>query len=485
MTPQIQHRNRIVRVDHAKIIQNALSETHLTADIASGSSTLTVANIEKFSTGDFVWINPFSESSEIIAVHASTSPSGTTITLAANTGTAHQSGEKVYYVEFNQVEIAHASTLTGSKSTLATVALAAGEQETRYLDTSETSGFYFARFRDSVAASTGDYSDGIAYGGWAVNAVGRMIDAALRDVKVKLDEDVTVDDCLRWITEGMEDGQGKLYRWPEHISYNTIVGQAQRGTHVLTMPSDAYDTETNKSIIGVRIGDNKNLEYLDPVTFDNQMEGVKFTQVRTQASANDTSLAVDNSYDFFDSGTLHAYVSGSQDSFTYTGVTRDDATGGTAAFTGIPSSGDDAIGQTITVDTYIWQDEEEGIPQHYTVRNGQLEFWPLVDGTEDDANIYMDYAKVATTVDSEIDAIDFQRHGFLEAYLKWRVWCVKKNSGNLDTTNGYYLQYKERLNDAIRTLPPNNKFRMMPRVNRMMKHGGLNADLQDISIDEQ
>jgi len=251
------------------------------------------------------------------------------------------------------------------------------------------------------------------------------------------------------------------------------------------MPTDAYDTETNKSILAVRVGDNKNLNYLDPVTFDNQMQGVRVTQVRTAASSGDASLAVDNSYDFDDSGTLTAYVSGSKDSFKYTGVTRDDASGATAAFTGITTSGDDSIENTLALDTYIWQNEEEGVPLWYTVRNGAIEYWPLVDGNEDNANVYMDYSKVATTINSDRDTIDFQRFDFLQSYLTWRIWCKAKNDGEMDKRSGWYQDYKEELNDAIRTLPPNNLYKTGPKINRMLKGGPRKGSLQNLSVSDQ
>ena len=61
----------------------------------------------------------------------------------------------------------------------------------------------------------------------------------------------------------------------DHYSYNAVLGQASRGTNLLAMPTDAYDTETNKSLIALRIGTRGNLDYLDPVWFDAQMSGAK------------------------------------------------------------------------------------------------------------------------------------------------------------------------------------------------------------------
>ena len=486
--------NGQIKVPLAPLATNALEKTYLTADMVVGTA-MTVKSQKGFhvTTNEPLIIGEIGdEITELVETTTSSSPS--TITLNSASIFAHKAGTPVYLIKFDQIEFSHSSTLTGSKSVLTAnsglYSIQPDKAEFILDETEFTTGFYFVRFKESVGSTFSDYSDGIEVGVWERNTVGFMITRALRNLGLELSENVTLNDCYEWLTKGMTATQGKLFRWPEHMSYNTIIGQAQRGTQVLAMPTDTYDTETNKSIIGVRIGDNTNLQYLDPVTFDNQMVDVRVTQVRSQASQNDSSLDVDNSYDFFDGSasapsTASVYVANVKDTFTYTGVTRDDASGGSAAFTGIPTSGEDAIGQTTAVDVYVWQNEREGIPRWFTVRNGNLEWWPLVDGNEDNANIYMDYSKVATTINSDRDVIDYQRFDFLQSFLTWRMWCKGKNNGELDKRSAWYTDYKEELNDAIRTLPPNNLYKQGPKINRMRKHGPFRASLQNIPISDQ
>lgn len=468
MEPLIQHRDRTVRINQFHIIDNALAETYLSADEAAAQTAISVKDIDDFAVGKYVWFDPFGDNSEIVAMHASTAPTGGVITLAAGTAFAHKTGEKVYYVEFNQVEISHAATLAGSKSVLSTDALTAREKEHIYLDVSQTTGFYFARFKDSVASTLGSYSDGVAYDGWAADSVGYMIESAMRDISIDFSDIVTLRDCIKWINKGMRAVKGKIKKWPEHFIYDAIFGQVQRGDNIITLPSDIYDIETNRSIESIRIGSDNKLIYLDPSPFDAQMGKVKRTQIRTEVSAADTSVAVDNSYDFVDSGSVNFYISGTKYSFTYTAITRDDVSGASAAFTGVPASGDGSISVTIPVDTYIWQDETEGTPTFYTVRNSQVEIWPMVDADHDDQNVYGDYNTEATVVDSEIDTIDFHRFDMLESYLKWRMWAKAENDGILDKSNGFYTDYKEELNDAIRTMPV-HKIKTAPNVNTMSR----------------
>jgi len=44
-----------------------------------------------------------------------------------------------------------------------------------------------------------------------------------------------------------------------------------------------------------------------------------------------------------------------------------------------------------------------------------------------------------------------------------------RNSGELNMEDGYYLLYREGLNDEIRNLVSPNVFRIIPSVNRIFK----------------
>ena len=483
MQPLTQHRNRTVIVDQVRVADNALAKSFLTATVAAGVSALTVKDIAGFAVGKFVWINPYAPNSEIIAVHAATAPSGSTLTLATTTAFPHAIGEQVVYVEFNQIEIHHAATLAGAKTLLATQGMIAREKELVYLDVTQTTGFYFARFKNSVATLYSAYSDGVPYGGWGVNTVGYMTDRALRDSKNKFGENVTLADCLAWVNDGLQEIKGKLRNWPEHFVYNYVAGTTARGVNTVTLPVNIYSNETNASIEALRVGSDRQLHYLDPGSFDAQMGGVRSNSVRTEAAVGATSLLITNSNDFDETGSVSVYLAGVKYTMTYTGVTRSETVG---VLTGIPASGDGSITVIIPVGTVVWQQEDEGQPNFYTVRNGVIEFWPLPSSQYDNQSVYLDYNTAASVVDSESDTIDFQRFDMLKAYLTWRIWCKSDNNGKLDLNNGYYVQYKERLNDAIRTMPV-KKSSVGPNLNYMRRRGGFGSkpDPKLLSNDQQ
>lgn len=486
MTPQLQHRSGKFYLDNSALVAGAVAETFLASDAAASSSTLTVKNIIGLGINQILLIGEMgTENAEIILTHASTTPSGTTVTLASSTVKAHTAGEKVRVLVYNQVELNHATTATGSKTnlTVATTAnfnpasslgsgLVAIDPTTivQVMESSEhSSGYYFARYKNSITADFSGYTDALQYGGWSANTVGFMIAAALKRLGKTLGERVTREFCYDEINEALRFIKGKQLRWAEHYGYNVAFGVTSRGNSTIALPSDIYSSESNESILAIR-QNGQQLDYLSPSDFARFQGNVKSTQVRTQATTGDTSLAVDNSYDFAESGNVKVYIAGTAYSISYTGVTRDDATGGTAALTGIPTSGDGAITLTIPVDTNVWQGEIEGTPLVWTVKtDGSLDIWPLPDSSHDNQNIYGDYNKIATVVDSDGDTIDFHRYGMVLDYLTWKIKMALRNDGTLDQNDGYYVQFKEKLNDAIRNSPRNNSFPFMPKINTMSR----------------
>ncbi len=473
-----------LKISNNPLQSEAVQSSYLAEPAVAGDAQIFVQNYVAFQDNQILLIEDSgSETAEIVSVNGTPSVGGG-IVLDNVLVRSHPSGAQVYIIDYDRVEFSTAVAAAGSKSVLATVSIWADRAETEFIDFAASTGYYFARFSNSVSGIFSEYSDAMRVDGWESNSVGYMIGRALRDLSLNLSDKITRFDCYEWINTCLKLIQGKLKRWPEHYAYNAVLGQIQRGDNTTDMPTDAYDTETNKSIIALRVGDNKKLQYLSPGDFDNQLGKVNYTQVTTQATAGQTTLALNNSYDFSDSGSVSVYVSGIKYSIKYTGVTRS-ATAG--VLTGVPATGTGSITVTVPVDTWVWQNEVEGIPTYFTVRNGTIETWPLADSANDNANLYGDYSKVATAVDSDGDTIDLQRYDAVQSYLTWNMKMKARNNGTLDLQDGYYLMYKEKLNDAVRTLPSNNVFRIRPSVNRIgnIRFNHQKANIQDLAIDEQ
>ena len=459
MEVRLNHREGKLYIDLSVLIEQALEVGELSADASAASGSVTVKDIDGFAVNQVLIIGELGvESSEVIKTHASSAPSGTMVTLASNTEFAHAAGTKVYVVSFDQVEFSHADTVAGSKSVLATTGVQADELEQAYQDTTETTGYYFARFKNTISTTYSNYSPAVPYGGYEDDQIGYAVNWAMHRNGLKTyDDEITRKFCIDEANDFLRMWQGKLKRWPEYFLANQDIGNLTAGNPLVALPTDIYDDDSNESIPTVRIGAHSDLTWYDPDEFEDAKVGEKRTQVATEASATDTTLVVDDARDFADSGALTVYVSGTAYSLTYTAVDKS-----TGTFSGIPATGTGAITVTIPVDTYVHQGASFGEPKRFTIRGGNIELDPIPGATEHNDNIYADYWALATAVDDEGDAIDTTRHDAFKYWLAWKIRCQKKNDGMLDYKDGYYAEFRSRLMDAIKLAPTIKTWKRKP-----------------------
>lgn len=483
MPPVLRTRNKEIEIDHGSLLPEVLNESYLDLDAAAGATTLTLPNIANFAVNQIVYIGELGEEdAEIVKSHASTPPSGTTVTLASALARSHANGTRVRVFPYDQFELSHAATATGSKTVLTVsggnppsalgsglIAISPGDEIQAYKDTEHTTGFYFARYKNSISGGFSDYSDPLRVGGWAPNTVGYILDKALARLGLSLSDGLTwvylVDDG---INEALRLIKGKQIKWPEHSVFEYALGTIAYGLNRWELPSNIYDRTSKKSISSVRIANGERLIWLDPVEFDTKLVGQHKTEVRTEASAGDITLEVNDSSAFEDSGTLHVYVANVRYDVTYTSVTRSTTAG---VFTGIPATGDGSIPVTVPVDAVVRQNDAPGVPGFYTVKDGYLEVAQIPDGNYIGRTVLLDYDCVADSVDSDGDTIDFERYDMVLEYTTWKAKMKARNDGTLDMNDGYYLAFRERLNDTIRTKQSGKKSRWAPNINRVNWNG--------------
>jgi len=79
---------------------------------------LTVKDIGGFAINQILLIGELgAENSELIKTHAATAPTGSTVTLAANLVYAHPIDTPITVLIYDQFEISHSVTETGTKTT--------------------------------------------------------------------------------------------------------------------------------------------------------------------------------------------------------------------------------------------------------------------------------------------------------------------------------------------------------------------------------
>ncbi len=458
-------KGNVIEVYHPDLVEFI---SYLTSANAAGATSLTLNENIGFSQNDFFVIGKAGYGkTEIKKVNAAVT-AGTALTTTTLTFD-HPINTPIQKILWDRIEVSGASTLTGSKTVVLDATTSAGdiridENIMTYVVTGTTYSFYFVRYYNSQTTTYSAYSDGVADTGYARGEVGYLIKTTLEDTKRKLDDRIDHEWFFRNINDCLGEISGKLKHWSGLQSFDYVLGQSTRGVYSYSLPADIYDKNTNKSILGVYIGTDKNLIYQDKREWEELLKNVKHTQVRTQAVAADTTLAIDNSYDFDDSGSVNVYVSGTKYTLTYTGVTRS-ATAG--VLTGIPASGTGSITVTIAVDVNVWDDEDEGKPSYYTIYDGSLYIWSLPDTTNDNMNVYLDYYTKATAVDSLTDTIEFPRYEAIQHYLKWKLRSLDNSSGQLDLNDADYQKYSEGVNTMIRKEISGQKWKQIPLVNKI------------------
>lgn len=467
----------LIRANISFLIQGR-QKLVLDDDMAAGVSAITVESILGAAINQILFLRePGSEKAEIIATHSATAPTGNTVTLATTLVESHPRGTVVYIVPWNQVRFYSAPTAVDANADASTLtALAAAQDidpttvDNIYTDEVTSSGYFYYRFSDSINSINDVYSDPIPYGVlqvvFAKDTVGYILEFVRRKLGNEWDERFSKQAAMQEINDCFEYIQGELKHWGRYLVPDYVLGQTTRGVYDYPLPSDIYDNETNKSILSVRIGDGVNpLIPYDEKEFDNLLDTVAHTQVRTQALAADTSLAIDNSYDFDDSGSVNIYTSNAVDAITYTEVTRS-ATAG--ILTGVPASGTGAVGTTHAVDTNVWQGESEGEPRYFNVRSGRLRMWPLPSAEWVNKNVKLDYNQEATVVDSESDTLDTPRRGAVREWLLWKGKSYWRNNGADDLKDANFALFTNIVKKAIRTEVSGQKYKMRPAINQIL-----------------
>lgn len=444
-----------VRVPLSDLLLAPTAQTVLTSDTASASGTLTVKEITGFAINQILLIGDVgNQGAEIIKTHASTAPSGSTITLASTTTQPHSANTIITVLNYDQVEISQAATLTGSKSVLTTASLVASSAETTYNDTASTSGFYFARFKNSITSVFSGYSPGVAYGGFVILTARSVIDNALQMINKRTSAILTDEFAFMQIDNCQMEVIKELKRWSWMQVFNANLGQATTGGFSVALPAAVDDQNTNKSIWNFRLGRETDMTWVDKEKFDEILQGVSYTTLLNAINLNDLTITLTSSSDFNDSGT----VTIGANTYAYTANNRS-----TGVLTIVASL------TTNTAGTYVFQGAGQGNPSYWTTWGGNIYHYNIIGSTFNNRNYYLDYYKSLTQIVGETDVIVVPDPTLVQYYLAWK-FILRLNDGDETTVaTGYHDIYKERVVKLIQKEVLGRSFRLRPRYNDWTK----------------
>lgn len=443
---------RKLRFPLETLLENPTAKTFLTADQASGTATLTVQAILGFAINQILIIGTKeNEATEIIKTHASTAPTGSTITLASNLVQAHNAGDWVQVIDYDQVEIYTAPTLAGTKTLLTTVTLTP-ENQTVYNDTATTTGYYFSRYKNSITGALTSYSDGVPVAGYALNTARSIIDNALAMIGKESSELFSDEYGFMSINNCQEETIREYKRWSFMQEFGANLGEASVGQWRVAMPSDIDDPNTNKSVYNFTIAGNA-MKWVDKEEWNAITAGVAWTTLASNLAVGNATVTLTDSSDFDDSGTIRIGTN----TLSYTANSR--ATGVltlSAVSTVTGTAGED-----------VFQNETIGTPTYFTVFDGYLWHYPIISDQLDQHDYMLDYYKSYTQITSDGDTIVIPDPTVAQYYVAWKFKLRQQNGEENEASQQLKNNYLLRREKMKQKEVLNRKIIMKPTITRV------------------
>lgn len=417
------------------------NQTFLTTDYAAGVSSLAVDNGNKFSANEYIVVGRIGgEKTEIVKISAVAAASLTTDT----TDFAHNRGEQITFIPYNQIVIERSTDSGTSYSELATVDIRPDSDKTYYQhSTGASTDYYRARFKNSFATTYSQYSDGLIATGYADNSAGLVIRNALVTLGESIDPVITKEFLFEALHEGRVELDQMNDRWSFRTVFDYDAGDVIPGHNRLTVPTNLRDPATHKNLLAVKIGAEKlPVTYADKRTLNRWYEGVARTTLNGAITTGSTSIVLTSSGDFEESGDIviaGAAITDTLDTVAYTSNTESTNTLG--GVTGIQAAGH-ASG------AIAWQGASFGYPVEYTVDNSEIVFSQPFDDDHAGENIWLDYYKTMTKINSDTDTFDEPNFMIFVPYLRWRM-KARRNKELKAEEDSDYKKWIEKRNETV------------------------------------
>ncbi|MBT9168393.1 MAG: hypothetical protein DDT19_01738 [Syntrophomonadaceae bacterium] len=405
--------------------------TFLATDAAPSTTTFTVDNGLKFAANEFLVFGiPGTEKSEILRI---TSVTATSIVTGASSF-AHNRGESITFIPYNQVIIQRSTNAGVTYSNLITIDLRVDSTETVHVHTTGTStDFYRIRFFNSISLLESQTSDGIIATGFAAGSVGTIVREALISLGEQIDSIITKEFLYSALNEGRADldQHPAAGKWSFRTAFDHDAGDCIPGRYTLTLPLNLRRDDTYENILSVRLGKDKlPLQKVDKLQLNGWYLGVAHSTLNGAITPLSTSIVLTSSGDFDASGSVDIAaetIAGTVDNALYTTNTKTTATLGTVT----------SIANSHATGRDVWQGASFGEPIAYTVNDGRIIFsQPFGDDLRGE-NVHIDYYTELTTVNSDGDLLDEPNPKIYIPYLRWRIKKRRNKELNEENDSDY------------------------------------------------
>ena len=437
-------------------------QSYLTADYSTGTSITVEADADiasyPFADGNYILVGEFGQATAEIARISSTS--GTAITLTAALQYNHNSGTPIYNIDRNQVEFSRATTVTGSKSILATNDISADQVYTTYEDTTNTTGFGFTRARNDADATFSNYSESFPYAGYGRNSLKNIFDSALFDMGITDDNGqptftskISREAAFRAAMDCQLELAELRYRWSHLSNFDVIISEISVGDDSYSLPDQILREDSMSDILAVRLGGRKDMERIDKQELNVLREEISKTTLGAAISstADGTAITLSDGSDFATSGSIQVVVDDEDviDVISYTGKSSTDVLTGTTG-----------IAETVSNGAIVWQGATFGEPRYYTVFEDTVVIEPPPATDWEDRNLVADIYESPTLVDDLADETQFPAF-VIKPYVAWKL-SLLRGDGDSTKASSFKALYDEARSVLIANETSGQRFKWKP-----------------------
>lgn len=436
-------------IEHPSIPDEPM--TNLASPASASAASLTVLDNGGFVNGDYIVIGEIGNDKTEIAQINGAVTAGTSLTITPLVYD-HAVDAPIQKTIWTQIRIKGASTVAGTQTAIATFNIQPDRPYTAYVNTGTTYAYYFAEYYNGSTYSA--QSDPAPAADYAYNTVRKVKDSALSMTGVNIEDSQLINDSFlnTEIINCEREVWTQRRQWSWSSTFNYILGTVTAGQYSIALPSNIRDNNSNSSILSVRLKDKLCLTYLTKEEFDMRYVDNRHTALTSGVLIGATTINVTSTADFDDNGSITI----GSDEVSYTGKTSTSFTGCTNVLAN-HNSGQD-----------VWQNVVFQEPRGYTVWNGYIYFDHPVVSDFEGCNVYLDYYRVPTTVDTDNDTVNIPDVSIYHYYLAWKI-LLRKNNGkateesesmrNLYETRKKILMLRERNGQRPSLRPRLNKIR--------------------------
>ena len=429
MTPQIKIIHNIGNTIDIPNELDVKTSTYISDNIAAGVLAVPVDNTTDFTDGSILLLLS-SVGAENAEIANSTSNTAQSFVTAA-TAMAHNRGDIVNELKWDQIVVSKSTTIDGSYSILSTQTIFVTQQSTIFYDTTGLStDYYKIQWKNSLTSLLSDYSTAISVSAYPTNSVNSIIAPVRRAMGVSEDDNrITTEFCLSAVNDARKFTSSKLYgirhAWQQEFDYKINL---LAGNNFVDLPTDIDFIETDRSVLAARFTVANvltpfNLTYVDKRTWNQICSSVSGGATSGATLTGAVTITLDNVGDFPDTTSGVAYVATTDydeeiEEIAYTGITL--ATNQLTGVTGIT--------RDIPTGTMVWSRPTISQPIYYTVFEEKLYFDRIVPDSMQGNNLYIDYYKKIDEVVSLSQELKEHYREIYKWYLRYAIKYRKDTS---------------------------------------------------------